>query len=334
MGANGTHQTRIQTVHTLKRYAMKMGLLFHYYIDLFIHTICTIFEDTNSSIPASLRQDIGDLLSCLAIQSELGHPFNGGNMGDVSNETILAWIGATESRNSTTHKNLQQLQQQFIANTSDQACGFHFLLLLAFLTILFVLSFFSHIQLWINWGWTNSPQLSHTLKLSPLISHRHQFWPHSFQRSTTQLALHLTTCRPHHCSPLLKRLICLQFAIWMSQPWTKPMEYGRPSHRSRVVRCRSFMTSIVQNCARNLQIQCGTVSRMQYPIVSASTCGCKTSSAGMRISSLHFSHWLWIKFCQRRSKREVRICKECGNLWRPSPRWRRTLWGKNNTPST
>ena len=122
-----------------------MGLLFHYFIYLFIRTICTIFEDANSSIPnsfipASLRQDIGDLLSRLAIQPEPGHPFNGGNIGDISNETILAWIGATESGNSTARENLQRLQQQFIANASDQACGFHFLLLITFLTILFFLS--------------------------------------------------------------------------------------------------------------------------------------------------------------------------------------------------
>ena len=46
--------------------------------------------------------------------------------------------------------------------------------------------------------------------------------------------------------------------------------------------------------------------RMQYPTMSASTYSCKSSSVGLRISSLPSSHW--IKFSQRRSKREMEIC--------------------------
>ena len=113
------------------------------FISLFTRSI---FKDANSSIPAGLRQDIGDLLSRLAIQSESGHPLDdgGNNIGDISNETILVWIGATESGNSTARENLQRLQQQFVANASNQACGLHFLLPLAFLTMFFFL------QLWIN----------------------------------------------------------------------------------------------------------------------------------------------------------------------------------------
>ena len=108
------------------------------FISLFTRSI---FKDANSSIPAGLRQDIGDLLSRLAIQSESGHPLDdgGNNIGDISNETILVWIGATESGNSTARENLQQLQQQFVANASNQACGLHFLLPLAFLTMFFFL---------------------------------------------------------------------------------------------------------------------------------------------------------------------------------------------------
>jgi hypothetical protein len=71
------------------------------------------------SVPLSLRQDIERQLHHLTIPFEPNPAVR--DIGDVSNETILALIGAAESGSLTARENLQQLQLHF-SDFQDQAC--------------------------------------------------------------------------------------------------------------------------------------------------------------------------------------------------------------------
>lgn len=168
--------------HEFKLCASSKGTLRAQISDLYVVAftnvhVYTLLEGT-ISVPVSLRQDIKSVLSRLTIQPESGPTIPTAttqDISDVSNETILAWIGAAESGSSTARKNLQQLQQCFDSSSKvNLMVSFFFAFLIGggFRLPFAVLQF--------------NIQPSLTLQHNLWISCRRRFRQHSFQRSTIQ----------------------------------------------------------------------------------------------------------------------------------------------------